>query len=77
MDGGDGMKEDGRGQEYLDENFCTHDDVYIADFEIINAGTHLSDDVLVTLQCEKCGETQQHTLDLDDIIYDLQLGWEE
>jgi len=71
------MKEDGRGQEYLDENFCTHDDVYIADFEIINAGTHLSDDVLVTLQCEKCGETQQHTLDLDDIIYDLQLGWEE
>jgi hypothetical protein len=64
---------DGRGQEYLDENFCTHDNVYIGDFEIINAG----EDVLITLCCEKCDATQQHTLDLQEIIFDLEIGWNE
>ena len=70
---GDARMSDGRGQEYLDENFCTHDDVFISHFEIIND----FEDVLVTIRCEKCGDTQQHTLDLEQIIYDLELGWNE
>jgi len=72
---------DGRGQEYLDENVCLHDNVYIDGFEIINQRVYTNHtqgaEVLVTVRCEKCGESQQHTLDLDDIIYDLQLGWNE
>jgi hypothetical protein len=64
---------DGRGQEYLDENFCTHDDVYVNGFEIINN----QEDVLVNITCCKCGESQQHTLDLGEIILDLDLGWNE
>lgn len=64
---------DGRGQEYLNENFCTHDDVGISYFEIINEG----DDVRVTIHCEKCRERQVHTLELAEVIYDLDLGWEE
>ena len=45
----------------------------ISYFEIINEG----DDVLVTIQCEKCRERQVHTLDLVDVIYDLDLEWVE
>ena len=66
------MKEDGRGQEYLDENLCLHDWVSIVDFEVIN-----SSDVLVTLSCNKCGETQQHTLWIESILDDLKLEWNE
>ncbi len=64
---------DGRGQEYLDENLCLHDYVYIGNFEVINSG----EDVLVTIQCGKCNESQQHTLCLESILDDLKLGWEE
>ena len=64
---------DGRGQEYLDENVCLHDWVSISDFEVING----SRDVLVTLSCNKCGETQQHTLCIESVLDDLQLGWNE
>ena len=64
---------DGRGQEYLDENVCLHDWVSISDFEVINS----SRDVLVTLSCNKCGETQQHTLCIESVLDDLQLGWNE
>jgi len=35
----------GRGQEYLDENFCPHEFVDILDFEIVNAG----EDALITI----------------------------
>jgi hypothetical protein len=64
---------DGRGQEYLDENVCTHDDVIIRYFDIINEG----EDVCVSIQCEKCGDRQDHILDLEQIIWDLDLRWEE
>ena len=64
---------DGRGQEYLDENFCPHEFVDILDFEIVNAG----EDALITIGCDKCGATQQHTLDLEDIIFNLQMEWQE
>lgn len=64
---------DGRGQEYLDENFCSHDDVVIRYFDIINEG----EDVRVSIQCEKCGDRQEHTLDLEQIIWDLDLEWNE
>ena len=64
---------DGRGQEYLDENFCTHDDVYVNGFEIINN----QEDVLVNITCCKCRESQQHTLDLGELIFDLDLGWND
>jgi|TARA_R100000479_G_scaffold175457_2_gene126557 hypothetical protein len=67
------MREDNRGQEYLDENFCSHDDVVIRYFDIINEG----EDVLVSIQCEKCGDRQDHTLDLEQIIWDLDLEWVE
>ncbi len=36
---------DGRGQEYLDENLCTHDNVEVVAFEIINN----QEDVLVDM----------------------------
>lgn len=64
---------DGRGQEYLDENFCSHDDVYVNGFEIINN----QEDVLVNITCCKCGESQQHTLDLGELIFDLGWEWKE
>jgi len=64
---------DGRGQEYLDENLCLHDWVSIVDFEVINS----SEDVLVTLSCNRCGETQQHTLCIESILDDLKLEWNE
>jgi hypothetical protein len=67
------MSENGIGQEYLDENLCLHDWVSISDFEVINS----SEDVLVTLSCNKCGETQQQTLCIESILDDLKLGWEE
>ncbi len=67
------MSENGIGQEYLDENLCLHDSASITDFEVINS----SEDVLVTLSCNKCGETQQHTLCLESILDDLKLGWKE
>lgn len=67
------MKEDNRGQEYLDENFCTHDDVEVVAFEIIND----QEDVLVDITCCKCRESQQHTLDLGETILDLDLEWNE
>ena len=64
---------DGRGQEYLDENFCTHDNVYINFCEIINNG----DDIRVSITCGNCGASQEHTLDTYAILDDLNLGWEE
>jgi len=67
------MSENGIGQEYLDENLCLHDWGSISDFEVINS----SEDVLVTLSCNKCGETQQQTLCIESILDDLKLGWEE
>lgn len=67
------MRENGIGQEYLDENLCLHDWVSISDFEVING----SEDVLVTLSCNKCGETQQQTLRIESVLDDLKLGWEE
>lgn len=66
---------DGRGQEYLDENFCTHDDVIISHFEIVRPNS--LEDVLITIQCDKCGEKQKHTLDLEQMVWDLELGWNE
>ncbi len=57
----------------LDENFCTHDNVYIHDFEVVNDG----EDVLVTIRCYKCGNSQQHSLCLENMLYDLHLGWED
>lgn len=54
-------------------NRCLHDDVYIDDFEVINSG----EDVLVTIRCYKCSDTQQHTLCVENMLDNLQLGWEE
>ncbi len=64
---------DGRGQEYLDENLCTHDNVEVVAFEIINN----QEDVLVDITCCKCGESQEHTLDIYSMLEDLELRWEE
>jgi len=54
-------------------NLCLHDNVYIDDFEVVNGG----EDVLVTIRCYKCSQSQQHTLCIDNMLYDLHLGWEE
>lgn len=54
-------------------NLCLHDNVYIDNFEVINSG----EDVLVTIRCYKCSQSQQHTLCIDNMLYDLHLGWEE
>ena len=67
------MSGNGLGHEDRDENLCLHDWVSISDFEVINS----SEDVLVTLSCNKCGETQQQTLCIESILDDLKLGWEE
>ncbi len=64
---------DGRGQEYLDENLCTHDNVEVVAFELIN--NH--EEVLVDITCCKCGESQEHTLDIYAMLEDLELRWEE
>lgn len=64
---------DGRGQEYLDENVCSHDYVYIDGFELINDG----EDVLITIRCYRCSQAQQHTICIENMIDDLNLGWEE
>ena len=40
---------------------------------IVNAG----EDALITIGCDKCGATQQHTLDLEEIIFNLQMEWQE
>ena len=68
---------DGRGQEYLDENLCLHDNVYIDDFEVIISGDDPSTNVLVTIRCEKCSKSQERTLCFESILEDLNLGWEE
>jgi len=65
------MSEDGRGQEYLDENLCLHDLVSVEDWEVINS----NEDVLVTISCRKCGERQQQTLCLQSMLEDLNLEW--
>jgi len=80
LDRGDARMSDGRGQEYLDENFCSHDDVYIDDFYVIEEivkGKKYMNDVHVSIRCQNCGKTQERTLDLEQIIDDLDLGWVE
>ena len=71
------MSEDGRGQEYLDENVCLHEldygSVGVEDWEVINS----NEDVLVTISCRKCGERQQQTLCLQSMLEDLNLEWNE
>jgi hypothetical protein len=59
-------------EEYIQER-CPHEFVDILDFEIVNAG----EDALITIGCDKCGATQQHTLDLEEIIFNLQMEWQE
>ncbi len=59
-------------EEYIQER-CPHEFVDILDFEIVNAG----EDARISIICEKCGATQEHTLDLQEIIFDLEIGWEE
>jgi len=74
---------DGRGQEYLDENFCSHDNVYVDYVEILKSGNPITwkqtegEELLVTIRCYKCGQAQNHTLDLYEVVEDLNLGWQE
>ncbi len=59
-------------------NKCLHDDVYIDDFEVISStGVGNGEDIVVTLRCYKCGDSQQRTLCIDNLLYDLYLEWEE
>jgi len=67
---------DGRGQEYLDENFCSHDDVYIHDFWVKDE-TLLGADAIVTIRCQNCGKTQERTLCIEGMLENLDLEWEE
>jgi len=71
---------DGRGQEYLDENFCTHDNVYIDDFYLIDEDEDFEEyinDVYVSIRCQNCGKKQDRTLSIENMLYDLDLGWED
>jgi len=69
------MSEDGRGQEYLDENFCTHDDVYIHDFWVKDYPQGA--DAIVTIRCQNCGKTQERTFCIEGMLENLDLEWEE
>jgi len=61
------------GEEYLDENLCLHDSVSVDATEVLTGGEEL----FVTIRCDKCGQKQNHTLDLNQIVDDLQLEWVE
>jgi len=60
-------------RRWIYNKVCLHDNVYIDDFEVIND----SEDVLVTIRCYTCSQTQQHTICLENMLDDLHLGWEE
>tara|TARA_R100000908_G_scaffold38146_1_gene17602 strand:- start:3477 stop:3710 length:234 start_codon:yes stop_codon:yes gene_type:complete len=59
-------------EEYIQER-CPHEDVHIDDFEVINNG----ENVLVHICCDRCGKSQEHTLDIYAMLDDLDLRWEE
>ena len=61
------------GEEYLDENLCLHDSVSVHSAEVLTGGEEL----FVIIRCDKCGQKQNHTLDLYQVVEDLQLGWVE
>ena len=66
------------------ENRCLHDNVTIVNVEILNESGYPitwkqteADELLVTIRCDKCGQTQDHILDLYEVVEDLEIRWVE
>jgi len=70
------MSEDGRGQKYLDENICLHEDVLVNDYTVTLAGT-AEDFVTVQVWCPRCGDVQKRNISIEVMIDMLNLEWEE
>jgi len=82
------MSEDGRGQEYLDENVCLHENVNIEnivvkvfDVKIVHINLeqeYTTDkfDLCAVVYCRKCGATQEQSIDVD-VFYDNGYRWQE
>ena len=87
------MREDNRGQEYLDENFCPHEDLYVNDITVKVQSQPIADldnwkiflnkvgTSLFTLYadvvCEECGANQEQHIDIDTILETKTWEWEE
>mgnify|MGYP003633181130 FL=1 len=82
------MSEDGRGQEYLDENVCLHENVNIEnivvkvfDVKIVHINLeqeYTTDkfDLCAVVCCSKCSATQEQSIDVD-VFYDNGYRWVE
>lgn len=66
------MSEDGRGQEYLDENVCSHDDVSVSD--IICHCSYI-EVIVVCDACENVHQTQRYNV--ESLIDNLTIRWDE
>ena len=82
------MSEDGRGQEYLDENVCLHENVNIEnivvkvfDVKIVHINLeqeYTTDkfDLCAVVCCSRCNATQEQSIDVD-VFYDNGYRWVE
>lgn len=84
------MSEDGRGQEYLDEDVCLHENVNIENIVVkvfdVNIGiVHINleqeytadkFDLCAVVCCSKCNATQEQSIDVD-VFYDNGYRWQE
>tara|TARA_R110000803_G_scaffold103264_6_gene171373 strand:+ start:532 stop:780 length:249 start_codon:yes stop_codon:yes gene_type:complete len=82
------MSEDGRGQEYLDENVCLHENVNIEnivvkvfDVKIVHINLeqeYTTDkfDLCAVVCCSRCNATQEQSIDVD-VFYDNGYRWQE
>tara|TARA_R100001509_G_C4789049_1_gene189108 strand:- start:486 stop:674 length:189 start_codon:yes stop_codon:yes gene_type:complete len=61
----------GIGEEYLDENVCLHEDVSVSDI-ICHCGS-----IEVRVVCDNCGKGQTQHYDIQLLIDDLEIGWNE
>lgn len=90
---GDARMSDGRGQEYLDENFCSHEDLYVNDITVKVQSQPVGDldnwkrylqtvgthlfTLYAVVVCEKCGASQEQHIDIDTILETKTWEWEE
>ena len=87
------MIEDGRGQEYLDEDVCLHEDLYVNNITVKINSKPVGDldtwkkylanngtemfEMYAEVVCEKCGATQEQYIDIDEILQNWSWEWEE
>jgi len=83
---GETMSEDNRGQEYLDEDVCLHEDVYVDNITVKITSKPLSElehwrkylaiqgtelfEMYAEVVCKKCGATQEQWINVDEVVYE-------